>query len=118
MKENAVLDASFSFSLKVIEYCELLDASKKFVISNQLLKSATSIGANVTEAQSAESLADFTHKLKIAAKEADETAYWLLLCARSKGYPPTDQLSQQLLEIQKLLSSIIFTAKTRQAKNA
>lgn len=57
---------------------------KKFVIAKQLLKSGTSIGANSVEAQNAESKADFIHKIKIAAKEADETQYWLLLCDFAK----------------------------------
>jgi len=116
--ENAILQLSFNFSLRIIEYCELLDASRKYVISNQLLKSGTSIGANVREAQNAESSADFTHKLKLAAKEADETAYWLLLCAKSKGYPPSDKLTHQLLDIQKLLTRIISTMRTRCQKNS
>ena len=57
-----------------------LEELKKYVISNQLLKSGTSVGANVREAQNCESKADFIHKFKIAAKDADETEYWLLLC--------------------------------------
>ena len=78
--KNPVLKLSFEFSLLVIEYAELLESNKKYVISKQLLRAWTSIGANVMEAQNAESKADFIHKMKIAAKEAEETQYWLLLC--------------------------------------
>ena len=72
-KENIVVDKSFRFALKIIEYCEILEDNKKFVIARQLLRSGTSIGANIREAQNAESKVDFVHKIKIAAKEADET---------------------------------------------
>lgn len=66
-KKNIVVDKSFLFALKRIEYCELLENKKKPVIARQLLRSGTSIGANVREAQNAESKADFIHKIKIAA---------------------------------------------------
>lgn len=68
-KENIILRKAVEFSLLVIEYVELLELGKKYVIAKQLLRSATSIGANVHEAQNAESKADFVHKFKIAAKE-------------------------------------------------
>ena len=87
MDNNPVLKLSFEFSLMVIEYCEVLESNKKYVLSRQLLKAGTSIGANCMEAQNAESKADFIHKIKIAAKEVDETQYWLRLCDYSKDYP-------------------------------
>lgn len=68
-------------------YTEKLEELRKYVISNQLLKSGTSVGANVREAQNCESKADFIHKFKIAAKDADETENWLLLCKYSENYP-------------------------------
>ena len=80
-------------------------------MANQLLKSGTSIGANIRESQNAESKDDFIHKLKIAAKEADETEYWLLLCQYSKNYPDTIELQNKLVSIKKLLSRIISTSK-------
>lgn len=95
MKEeqgNLILNKTVAFSLRVIEYVEILEQQKKFVIANQLLKSATSIGANVHEAQNAESKIDFIHKFKIAAKEIEETRYWLILCIESKNYPPQLEL--------------------------
>jgi four helix bundle protein len=111
VENNPVLKHSVEFSLMVIEYCELLEASRKYVIARQLLRSATSIGANAMEAQNAESKPDFIHKLKIAAKEADETQYWLSLCDYSKTYPECKHLVSKLDEIQKILNKILGTAK-------
>ena len=73
--ENIILKKTIEFSLSVIEYAELLEVQKKFVIARQLLRCGTSIGANVHEAQNAESKLDFIHKFKIAAKEVEETKY-------------------------------------------
>lgn len=112
-KRNEVLELSFGFALGIIDYCELLEANKKYVIARQLLKSGTSIGANTNEAQNAESPVDFIHKMKIAAKEAEETRFWLLLCDKSKHYPNPGDLSSQLLSIQKLLACIIGTMKSK-----
>ena len=111
-KENAIVKLSFEFALEIIKYVEQLEEQRKFVIANQLLKSGTSIGANVRESQSAESKSDFVHKLKIAAKEADETEYWLLLCKQSTNYPNCSALLDLLLPLQKLLSRIISSAKS------
>ena len=72
-KDNLIVNLSMEFALDIIGYVEQLEANKKYVIARQLLKSGTSIGANVREAQNAESKADFIHKIKIAAKEAEET---------------------------------------------
>ena len=110
---NPILKKTIEFSLVVIEYCELLDASKKYIISKQLLRSATTIGANAMEAQNAESKADFIHKLKISAKEADEVQYWLTLCEYSNSYPEVAHLQIKLTEIQKILNSILGTAKRK-----
>lgn len=109
--DNAILKLSFSFSLLLIEYCDQLTTERKYVVSNQLLKSGTSIGANAVEAQNAESKADFIHKMKIAAKEAGETQYWLLLCKHSGTYPDCEELLARLDEINKVLNSILKTAK-------
>ncbi len=111
MRKNIILEKSFAFSLKIIAYTELLEQNKKYVIAKQLLRSGSSIGANIHEAQSAESKADFIHKLKIADKEAIETSYWLKLCLHSPSYPNPKGLEEQLLEIQKLLSKIISSCK-------
>jgi len=111
-KENIIVEKSFQFALKVLLYCELLEENKKFVISRQLLRSGTSVGANVREAQNAESKADFIHKIKLAAKEADETEYWLLLCKNVPSYPFEDQLLTDVRELIKILSKIISTSRS------
>ena len=108
---NEILDVTFEFALAVVEFAEILENNKKFIIANQILKSGTSIGANIREAQNAESKADFIHKMKIAAKEADETEYWLLLCQHSKNYPNTNDLLTRLFSIKKILSKIISSSK-------
>lgn len=113
IEQNPLLKHTFGFSILIIEYCERLEAEKKFVISNQLLKSGASIGANSVEAQNAESKADFIHKLKIAAKEADEAQYWLMLCDYSKKYQDCKHLLNKLGEIQKILNKILGTAKRK-----
>jgi four helix bundle protein len=110
-KGNAVVAKSFDFALSIIQFAEGLEESRKYVVAKQLLKSGTSIGANIWEAQHAESRADFIHKLKIAAKEANETEYWLLLCKHSAHYPDPEDKPEKLLELQKLLSKIISSSK-------
>lgn len=111
-RRNEILELSFEFALDIIIFTELLEEQKKYVISRQLLKSGTSIGANVRESQNSESKADFVHKLKIAAKETDETEYWLLLCQHSPSYPYNPELMTKLISIKKLLSSIISKMKS------
>jgi four helix bundle protein len=110
-KENIILNLTLEFALSIIAYCEILEQNRKFVISQQLLKSGTSIGANVREAQSPESKADFVHKIKVAAKEADETEYWLILCQQSLNYPNCEELLQKIKVIQKILTKIISTSR-------
>ena len=110
MKRNEVLELSFEFALQIIEYTEVLEAKRKYVIARQLLKSGTSVGANIREAQNAHSRRDFISKCVIAMKEADETEYWLLLCQKSKNYPETKELLHQILSIKKLLSKIISSS--------
>ncbi len=117
IEKNAILKLTFDFSLMVIEYCEKLEEKRKYVISKQLLRSGTSIGANSFEAQNAESKADFIHKMKIAAKEADETQYWLMLCDYAKEYPDCKDQLQKLDEITKVLNKILSTAKRKNPLN-
>ncbi len=115
-QDNLILKLTFDFSLAIIDYAEKLNDMHKFVFSNQILKSGTSIGANVKEAQNAESKSDFIHKFKIAAKEADEVEYWLLLAQYSRYYPDTTTLLNQLTEIQKIINKIISTSKKNYIK--
>ena len=115
-KRNEILELSFEFALEVIRYCDVLEENKKYVLARQLLKSGTSIGANIRESQDAESTLDFIHKLKIAAKEADETQYWLQLCQKSENYPNPENLLNKLESIIKLLNTIIATLKRKSKK--
>jgi len=110
-KENLIVNISFKFSLEIIKFCEVLENHRKYTLATQLFKAGTSIGANVREAQNAESKADFIHKMKIAAKEADETEYWLQLCKESELLPSNDELLQEIGKIVKILSKIISSSK-------
>ncbi len=110
-KENIIVTKTILFSIAIIEFCEELERNRKFVIANQLLKSGTSIGANIHEAQNAESKADFIHKIKIAAKEIEETKYWLILCKESKSYPYNVELEAQIKEIGLIIYKIISSSK-------
>lgn len=110
---NPILKMTFEFATIIIEFCDVLNEMKKYAISRQLIRSGTSIGANSMEAQNAESKADFIHKIKIAAKEADETQYWLLLCNYSNNYPDCEHLLLKIEEIQKVLNKILGTAKKK-----
>ncbi|MCD7971998.1 MAG: four helix bundle protein [Candidatus Azobacteroides sp.] len=103
---------SFEFALQIIEFTEILEINKKYIIARQLLKCGTSIGANIREAQNCESKPDFIHKFKIVAKEAEETEYWLLLCKYSSHYPFREDLLLKIKELQKIINRIISTAKT------
>jgi four helix bundle protein len=114
-KENIIVEKTIQFSLLIIKYCDLLQQEKKFVVAKQLMRSGTSIGANIFEAQNAESKNDFIHKMKIAAKETSETLYWLILCERSDSYPFDKQLRDCLDEIIRILSKIISSSKTQKA---
>ncbi len=113
IENNPILKLSFNFSLLVMEYCNSLDALRKYAISKQLIPSGTSIGANAMEAQNAESKADFIHKMKIAAKECDETQYWLTLCNFSNSYPDCVLLIEKLNEIGRILNKILSTSKRK-----
>lgn len=111
-KENLIVNKTFDFALEAIDYSEKLRALHKYEMASQLFKSGTSIGANSWEAQNAESSADFIHKFKIAAKEADETNYWLKLCKASVHYPdPPVDLSADLKSITLIISKIISSSK-------
>ncbi len=109
---NIIVKLTFGFALKIIEFVESLEQNHKYIIARQLLKSGTSIGANVREAQHAESRSDFIHKIKIASKDAEETIYWLQLCKNSKGYNnDCDQLINDCITISKILTKIIVSAR-------
>lgn len=109
--ENIIVKLSFEFAMQIVNFCELLEKENKYIIARQLLKSGTSIGANIREAQNAESKGDFIHKFKIAAKEIDETTYWLEICKASKSYPFEDKLLEDLTVISKISNKIIASSK-------
>ena len=87
-KRNIIKEKSFEFALLIIEYSELLDDNRKYTVAKQLLRSGTSIGANIREAQSSESTKDFIHKMKISVKEAEETEFGYY-CANIQKIIPT-----------------------------
>jgi four helix bundle protein len=111
MREGPIVKKSFEFAFSIINYCDYLNNKRKFIVSNQLLKSGTSIGANVFEAQYSESRLDFIHKMKIALKEANETFYWLSLCEKMEDVLMEKELIACLKEIMSILSRIIITSK-------
>jgi four helix bundle protein len=115
MKENVIRKKSFDFALDIVHLYKIISNERKeFVISKQLLRSGTSIGANIREAEFAESKADFIHKLAIA-KEANETEYWLELLNLS-GYlnaQEFESIKPKITEQLRLLTSIIKTSKNK-----
>ncbi len=114
MKQNIIYDKSFDFSLSIIELYKILLSNKEYIISKQLLRSATSIGANVSESTDAQSRKDFISKLSISSKEARETKYWLLLLQKSKLVNlDYSKYISDIEEIIRILSSIINTTKEK-----
>jgi four helix bundle protein len=114
-KDNVVREKSYSFALRIIGlYKHLATERKEFVLSKQLLRSGTSVGANVREAVNAESTADFIHKLAIAQKECDETCYWIELLRDSEyiSEPEFKSIWSDATELLKIIRSIILSTKT------
>ncbi len=111
IENNPILKLTFQYSLDIIAFSDKLEERKKYSLANQLLRAGTSVGANVWESQSAESKADFIHKLKVADKELKESQYWLLLCHSAPTLATPTQLIEQSMEIQKVISSIIISTK-------
>jgi four helix bundle protein len=118
-KENIVVTKSYAFALKVVELYKYLTEKKEFVLSKQLLRCGTSIGANIHEAMAGESKKDFIHKLGIALKETRETSYWLNLL-KDSNYISIAQfqlLHLECISITKILNSIILTTRERYFQN-
>jgi len=114
---NCVQRKSFEFAVRVVRLCKYLTKEQKeYVLSKQLLRSGTSIGANVNEAQAAQSKADFTAKMSIASKEARETGYWLALLCETEYLDLTQEHVASLLgqseELIKILTSIVKTSQS------
>ncbi len=108
---NPIVNMTFEFAKQVIVFAHQLEDEKKYVIAKQLFRSGTSIGANIREAQNAESKADFIHKFKIGAKEADETQYWLELCVAVYEKESAKKLLITLDSIMKVINKIVATSK-------
>jgi len=126
MKESIVKDKSFEFALMIIELYKIMREHNEFVISKQILRSGTSIGANVNEALAGVSKSDFINKMSISSKEARETLYWLNLLNKSQliklDYSPNIKKCEELV---KILTSIVkttqsqnnnYTSKSKQSK--
>lgn len=106
---------SFGFALKVVQLVQTTQKTQKeFVLSNQLLRSGTAIGAMIREAEHAESRNDFRHKMNIGLKEANESRYWLELCYRTEYLDVVayNSLHKDVTELIKLLASIVKSLKT------
>ena len=114
MKESILRDKSYAFALRIVKlYQHLAKEQREFVLSKQILRSGTSIGANIEEAGQAQSKPDFIHKLSIAQKESFETHYWLRLLRDSGllGSKIADSMIEDVIEVQKLITASIKTAK-------
>ncbi len=115
MKENVVKTKSFLFAVRVVKlYQFLCEDKREFVLSKQLLRSGTSVGAMVREAEHSESKADFVHKMAIAQKEMNESLYWLELLKETEylTLQQFDSMNADAVEIIKLITTIIKTTKS------
>ncbi|OHT44363.1 four helix bundle protein [Flavobacterium tructae] len=116
MKKNIIKDKSFDFAIRIVKLYQYLSAEKKeFILSKQLLRSGTSIGAMVREAEHAESKNDFIHKFAIAQKEANEAVYWLELLKATNYLNEKEfaTINNDAISILKLITSIIKTTKSQ-----
>ena len=116
---SIIKEKSFSFSIRIVKLCKYLnDEKKEYILAKQLLKSGTSIGANVREALNAESRLDFIHKLAIAQKECDETLYWLELLKETDiiSLKEFDSIYSNASELLKMIRSIIIKSKSKISK--
>jgi four helix bundle protein len=116
MKENAVKNKSLEFAVEIVNLYKLIvEQKKEYVMTRQLLKSGTSIGANIREAEQAQSPADFVHKLSISLKEANETEYWLELLYITKFIEENSfkNINIKCDELKRLLTAIIKTSKDK-----
>ena len=116
VKDNIILDKSFDFAVRIVKlYKYLCNDKKEYVLSRQLLRSGTSIGANINEAQAGQLKADFIAKMSIASKEARESKYWIDLLIKTDYLNLEDEHTKSLLtnieEIVKLLTSIVKSSK-------
>jgi four helix bundle protein len=111
-KDNWILDASFQFSLEMVELYKMMIKNNEYIFARQLLRSATSIGANVEEAMAGQSRRDFIHKMSIASKEARETRYWLRILDKSQIV--RGDYANQLASIEHIVNVLTKIVKTTQ----
>lgn len=118
-KKNVLSDKSYQFALKIVFLCKKLNSQKEYILSRQLLKCGTSIGANVTEANGAISNADFSAKISIAYKESLETKYWLKLLNDSDSIDKNEfaELFKLADELSKILYSILKSTRLKKSDN-
>ena len=117
MRDNLLIDKSVAFAVRIVKLHQYLIKNKKeSIISKQIVRSGTSIGANINEANYGQSKADFISKLHIALKEAAETEYWLKVLTQSEYLSAEmgDSLLHDCMELKKILIASINTAKTNQ----
>ena len=119
MKNNIIKTKSYNFALKIVKIYKTMQSDKEYILSKQLIRSATSIGANVEEGIQGKSKADFIHKFSIAQKEAFETHYWLRLLKDSDYLPPeiADDLLLNYDEIQRIITAILIKSKSNLQKS-
>ena len=120
MKENILRKKSFDFAVRIVNLFKYLkDDKKEFILSKQILRSGTSVGAMVRESEHAQSKADFINKLSIAQKEINETIYWLELMIETNYIDRTqfESLNSDALELIRLITSSLKTAKQSLATN-
>jgi four helix bundle protein len=118
-KENVIVSKSYAFALEIVKlYKHITVEKKEYVLSKQIVRAGTAIGANINEAVAAQSKKDFVHKLGIASKEARETLYWLRLLKDSDYISNSyfEKLASDCNEIIKILDSIILTTKEKYLK--
>jgi four helix bundle protein len=118
--KSILKDKSFTFAISIVKAYKMLSEEKReFIMSKQLLRSGTSVGANIREAKNAESTNDFIHKLGIAQKECDETLYWLELLKETDFLDEQKflELSDQAIQILKMIRSTILTIKQKNLKS-
>lgn len=110
-KQNIVKEKSLDFAISIVQLSKNLQRNHEYIMSKQILRSGTAVGALVREAEQAESRKDFLHKLSIALKEANETEYWIELLHRT-GYLESEYYNEQLLKIKELLKLLISIIKS------
>lgn len=116
MNKNIVKEKSFDFAIRIVKlYKYLMEEKKEFVLSKQILRSGTSVGANINEAQQAQSKKDFLMKMNIALKECTETKYWIELLSATDyiNQEQKDSIIKDCIELEKLLTSIVKTTSTQ-----